>query len=428
MSASASVREISQAQAQGSRHCQETFWSEELHAQRETERKRQKATKLSPSFYRSPRGVDVPYTLLRSRAPTGTTPLVLVIHGIHEHHECYLPLAHRLSLLSHVLLVDFDGHGHSTVVPRGYLRDLDALLEDYAVVLQSCVERLNEGQDRGDMSEKRENSTERSKKSTDNSIKNKSPNNSSPNNNNNTTTNTQNRRVFVFGHSFGGLAALRLAGRLGEGRIAGVAVTAPAVCPSVLAAVNWAGIVQRSRLARAFPGLELRARHFVDPLLRHLAWFLLWLLMGPLLWLFGKVKLPPSPTICHSLSHEKGFAAEHFKDSMLVHTGFPIATMRELFRCAWELRANPGAITCPLLLIHGSEDLVTAPRGSALIAEQAGSRDITHVVWEGLFHDLLKEVERDEIIETIANWLEKRIHQEDPPVPKRKKIEKFKIA
>ncbi|MBX3247733.1 MAG: lysophospholipase [Myxococcales bacterium] len=73
---------------------------------------------------------------------------------------------------------------------------------------------------------------------------------------------------------------------------------------------------------------------------------------------------------------------------------------------------RPEAFDVPLLVLHGTEDRATDPRGSVELVERlraAGRSDATLELYEGLYHDLLHEPEREAILATVRGWLVARI-------------------
>lgn len=63
----------------------------------------------------------------------------------------------------------------------------------------------------------------------------------------------------------------------------------------------------------------------------------------------------------------------------------------------------------PTLIMHGTEDRVTDPRGSRLLYDTIASEDKTLHLVEGGFHELLNDTERDETLQVILEWLDQRI-------------------
>ena len=62
----------------------------------------------------------------------------------------------------------------------------------------------------------------------------------------------------------------------------------------------------------------------------------------------------------------------------------------------------------PFLLMHGSDDKLTSPEGSALLAGNL-SGDVAHKSWEGLYHEIHNEPEQKEVFDYTINWLEEKI-------------------
>ena len=66
-------------------------------------------------------------------------------------------------------------------------------------------------------------------------------------------------------------------------------------------------------------------------------------------------------------------------------------------------------IDLPLLVLQGSRDELVSPEGGRAVYEQATSQDKKLEVYEGAFHDLFHEVNREEVIGDLCNWLSARI-------------------
>lgn len=95
------------------------------------------------------------------------------------------------------------------------------------------------------------------------------------------------------------------------------------------------------------------------------------------------------------------------KNDPLVFDGEgPARTASELLGAIETLREKAGEITVPLLSLHGTEDQVTPPTGSAWLVEHVSSKDKTHHAFPGLVHDLVHEPERAQVIEVVLAWLD----------------------
>ena len=60
----------------------------------------------------------------------------------------------------------------------------------------------------------------------------------------------------------------------------------------------------------------------------------------------------------------------------------------------------------PLLILHGTGDVVTDPRGSRLLVARAGSADKTLRLYSGLYHEIFSEPEREQVVADLAAWLD----------------------
>ena len=63
----------------------------------------------------------------------------------------------------------------------------------------------------------------------------------------------------------------------------------------------------------------------------------------------------------------------------------------------------------PLLIIHGSEDKATLPKGSAFFHQTAGSKDKTLKIYPGYFHDLLSDTGKEAVMADVVAWVEARL-------------------
>lgn len=94
----------------------------------------------------------------------------------------------------------------------------------------------------------------------------------------------------------------------------------------------------------------------------------------------------------------------------LVYTGaIRIRTGCEILRISSFLQKNLMRITAPFLVLHGSADAVTDPKGSMKLYEEASSIDKSIKLYDGLLHDILFEPERKTVMHDITEWLDRRI-------------------
>ena len=69
------------------------------------------------------------------------------------------------------------------------------------------------------------------------------------------------------------------------------------------------------------------------------------------------------------------------------------------------LRRNSLSIKLPVLILHGTLDKNTRPSGSQHFYDAAGSADKTLKLYEGGFHDLLNDIDKEVVMLDIKNWI-----------------------
>ena len=84
-------------------------------------------------------------------------------------------------------------------------------------------------------------------------------------------------------------------------------------------------------------------------------------------------------------------------------------TGNESMRAQEEIQARLGEITLPLLVMHGSDDKVIDPAATEIVFARVGSSDKTKKIWNGLYHEIFNEPEREEVFEFLFAWLEERL-------------------
>lgn len=97
-------------------------------------------------------------------------------------------------------------------------------------------------------------------------------------------------------------------------------------------------------------------------------------------------------------------------DPLIAHEVQPTQTVAEMVRADERLKKEFPRITLPVLILHGTADKVTRPSGSKRFFEMAGSTDKTLKLYEGHFHDLLHDVDKEVVMADIQKWL-------DAPLP-----------
>ncbi|MCZ2111665.1 MAG: alpha/beta hydrolase [Dehalococcoidia bacterium] len=112
----------------------------------------------------------------------------------------------------------------------------------------------------------------------------------------------------------------------------------------------------------------------------------------------------PSSTI----SRDPAVVAAYDSDP-LVYRGAPNPGSFSASQPAYErVQAEMERITVPLLIMHGTGDLLVPFHGSEILAQRASSNDKTLKLYPGLYHEILNEPERFEVLADVVAWLDAR--------------------
>lgn len=79
----------------------------------------------------------------------------------------------------------------------------------------------------------------------------------------------------------------------------------------------------------------------------------------------------------------------------------------ELNRLAQDVRAHLPDLKLPVLILHGADDELVNPSGSQVAYEQAGSQDKTLKRYAGMRHEILNEVDKAIVLTDIVDWLDR---------------------
>jgi alpha-beta hydrolase superfamily lysophospholipase len=59
----------------------------------------------------------------------------------------------------------------------------------------------------------------------------------------------------------------------------------------------------------------------------------------------------------------------------------------------------------PILVMHGSSDLLIPPQALRDVVARVASDDVTARLWPGLFHEIFNEPEQDAVLAMLVAWI-----------------------
>lgn len=133
--------------------------------------------------------------------------------------------------------------------------------------------------------------------------------------------------------------------------------------------------------------------------------------LRPLAGLFGRF-LPRLRIIrlgASMLSRDEA-VVEHFKrDPLVFHGRLPCRTAAEILKAGPRILAGAAELRMPLLVLHGTGDRLTEAGASRELFGRASSPDKTLKLYDGLWHDLAHEPEKEQVLGDVAEWVAARM-------------------
>jgi acylglycerol lipase len=176
-------------------------------------------------------------------------------------------------------------------------------------------------------------------------------------------------KIFLLGHSMGSVIALQFA-LIHQNSLAGLVVT----------------------------GTATDVASMVSPMLRNIA--------------NGLHKIVPhapigAPLKVETLINDAAMQQIWLADT-LVHKGWtPVSIAKYIIDTGDVIQMNAKQLVLPILIMHGEEDKVASISGSRIMYERVSSADKTLKTWANMQHEILNEVDRQAVINTIIEWLDK---------------------
>jgi acylglycerol lipase len=110
-----------------------------------------------------------------------------------------------------------------------------------------------------------------------------------------------------------------------------------------------------------------------------------------------------------NFSRDPLFVETMNNDPLIKGESEPTQTASVMIDASRRLNREFSLIKLPVLILHGTEDKATNPSGSQFFYDHTGSTDKTLKLYEGHYHDLLNDVDKEIVMADIANWIDAHI-------------------
>ncbi len=174
--------------------------------------------------------------------------------------------------------------------------------------------------------------------------------------------------VFMLGHSMGGAVAFASALRL-QHALRGLVLSAPALATD-----------------QKLPPLQELFVRFLSVVAPNT----------------GALALP-----ANAVSRDPSVVARYEADPLVHHKAIPARTLVELLGAMQGFPASARELRLPTLILHGTADTLVPLAATRPVYQAFGTRDRIVKLYDGLYHEVFNEPEREGVTADLLRWLER---------------------
>jgi alpha-beta hydrolase superfamily lysophospholipase len=108
------------------------------------------------------------------------------------------------------------------------------------------------------------------------------------------------------------------------------------------------------------------------------------------------------------ISRNKAVVAAYVHDPHVFHGPLRASVVASLIGAGMSAADEAPLVTQPFLLIHGTADKLVPVEAGQEFFERAGSKDKSIKLYPGLYHEVLNEPEREQVLDDVVGWLDAR--------------------
>lgn len=122
--------------------------------------------------------------------------------------------------------------------------------------------------------------------------------------------------------------------------------------------------------------------------------------------------LPGLPTITldsAAISRDPAVVSRYDRDPLNYRGAIPARTGAELIKTQKQIKRQASKLALPVLIMHGSADRLADPDGSRMLYEQASSKDKTLKLYDGFYHEILNDPEKQRVLDDMLVWINQHL-------------------
>jgi acylglycerol lipase len=111
------------------------------------------------------------------------------------------------------------------------------------------------------------------------------------------------------------------------------------------------------------------------------------------------------PLNAAGISRDPAVVKAYEDDPLVFHGKTPARLSAEMLKAMMRITAEAGRITLPVFILQGSADKLVDPGDAQLLYDKVSSNDKTLRMYDGLYHEVHNEPERETMFKDMETWL-----------------------
>jgi acylglycerol lipase len=115
------------------------------------------------------------------------------------------------------------------------------------------------------------------------------------------------------------------------------------------------------------------------------------------------------PLNAAGISRDPAVVKAYEDDPLVFHGKTPARLSAEMLKAMMRITAEAGRITLPVFILQGSADKLVDPGDAQLLYDKVSSNDKTLRMYDGLYHEVHNEPEREMMFKDLEAWLKAHV-------------------
>lgn len=110
-----------------------------------------------------------------------------------------------------------------------------------------------------------------------------------------------------------------------------------------------------------------------------------------------------------AISRDPEVVEAYINDPLVFHGKTPARLGTEVLSAMMRITEEADKMSLPMIIVQGSDDLLVDPSGAQMLYDKTSSTDKTINIYDGMYHEVFNEPDRDRVLIDVEDWLESHL-------------------